>query len=111
MNPKKWYEVYPQGTKQGDEEARVFKALARTQFEWRSTAAIIKESGLPEARVEEILHKYSTKYNPPLIYASKSKDNHWGYWEVCGETGKKPKALAQQDKDARIDKHLGKATP
>jgi hypothetical protein len=59
IKPKKWTEVYPQGTPEGDEEARFFKSLARhPKYDWRSTAAIAKESGLTHTRVEQIIAKY-----------------------------------------------------
>ena len=59
IKPKKWTDVYPVGTKEGDEEARFFRSLARhPKYDWRSTAAISKESGLSPKRVEEIIAKY-----------------------------------------------------
>ena len=39
--PKKWTEIYPYGTKEGDEESKFFRALARhNKFDYRSTIAI-----------------------------------------------------------------------
>jgi hypothetical protein len=79
IKPRKWTEVYPQGTPEGDEEARFFRSLARhPKYEWRSTAAIAKESGLPQKRVEEIISKY-LKRN--MVFQSPSNEEHWGYWE------------------------------
>ena len=43
ITPKKWTEVYAAGTREGDEESRFFRALARNvKYDWRSTAAIAK---------------------------------------------------------------------
>jgi hypothetical protein len=105
--PKKWTEVYPYGTKQGDEEAKVFRALARHQkFDYRSTGAIVKDTGLTRERVEEIIDKYVNKVKPPLIYAHATNEDHWGYWERCPDVLKKDKRNpSDKDKDSRIDKH------
>jgi len=107
--PKKWHEVYPYGTKQGDEEAKIFRALSRhSKFEYRSISALEKATGLGRERIEEIIDKYATQYDPPLIYAHPSQDDHWGYWERCSSDLKGPeKSISGQDKQNRIDKHLG----
>lgn len=106
--PRKWTEVYPYGTKEGDEEAKVFRALARhPKFVWRSTGAIVLETKLTEKRVEEILEKYSSNFKPPLIYPSPKNENHWGYWERCPEVLKKDdRDIAKKDKDNRVDRHI-----
>lgn len=107
--PKKWHEVYPYGTKQGDEEAKIFRALSRhSKFDYRSISALEKSTGLERERIEEIIDKYATQYDPPLIYAHPSQDDHWGYWERCLNDIKGPeKSISSQDKQNRIDKHLG----
>lgn len=106
--PKKWTEVYPYGTKEGDEEAKVFRALARhAKYEFRSTGAIIKATGLSRERVEEIIDKYVNNFKPPLIYAHPSNEEHWGYWERCPDVlPKDNRGVSQKDKDMRIDKQL-----
>lgn len=106
--PAKWPDVYAYGTREGDEEAKVFKALARDpKFTWRSVAAIAKQTGLPKERVEEIIDKYVNKINPPLIYPSPTNEDHWAYWErepsVLDEDDRN---ISQKDRDQRIDKHL-----
>lgn len=111
MQPKKWTEVYPYGTKEGDEEAKFFRALARhSKFDWRSTGAIVKETGLARERVEEIIDKYVNKIKPPLVYAHTTNEDHWGYWERCPEVLKKDnRGIAEKDKDNRIDQHVSGA--
>jgi hypothetical protein len=106
--PKKWTELYPYGTKEGDEEARVFRALARhSKFDYRSTGAIVKETGLGRERVEEIIDKYVNKIKPPLIYPHNTNEDHWGYWERCPEVLNADKrGISDKDKDNRIDKHM-----
>jgi len=106
--PNKWTEVYPHGTKEGDEEARFFKALARhPKYDWRSTGAIIKASKLSQERVEEIIDKYIS-LTPPLIFPHPKNDSHWGYWERVPEQLKSDnRDLFTKDKDSRIGKHLG----
>lgn len=77
--PKKWPEVYPHGTKEGDEEFSFFVALARSpKWSWRSTSAISKESGLSKERVEELLLKY---YNRGMVFNNPQNEDQWGYWE------------------------------
>ena len=106
--PKKWHEVYPYGTKEGDEEAKVFRALSRdSKYEYRAIPAIVKSTGLSRERVEEVIDKYATQYDPPLIHAHPSQEDHWGYWERCVDDLKKDdKSITNQDKDNRINKHL-----
>ena len=78
---KKWTEVYPQGTQEGNEEQRFFIALARNKkYDWRSIAAIAMESKLPKKRVEEILKKYHSHPTCPVFHNSKNEDT-WAYWE------------------------------
>jgi hypothetical protein len=111
--PKKWHEIYPYGTKEGEEEAKIFRALSRhSKVDWRSTAAIIKATGLSRERVEEIINKYVNLVKPPLLYAHPSNDEHWGYWERCPEVLEKDERnISQKDKDNRVDKHLSTTTP
>ena len=106
--PSKWTVVYPYGTTEGDEEAKVFKALARNKkHDWMSTSDIAQKTKLPTARVEEIIDKYVNKVKPPLIYASPTNDDFWGYWERVPEVLKKDRrTVATKDKDARIKRHM-----
>jgi len=112
MKPKTWTSIYPQGTKEGDEEQLFFigkdgaSGLARhPKYEWRSTAAIAKESGLSQAVVERILQKY---VKLGLIFPSTSKDDHWAYWERVPEKVAPPaKSVAQVDQDNRMGNLAG----
>lgn len=106
--PKKWTEVYPYGTKEGDDEAKFFRAIARhKKYEYRSIPAIVKDTGLTRERVEEIIDKYVNKIQPPLIYAHKTTDDNWGYWERCiNDLPSDFRNLSNKDKDSRIDKHM-----
>lgn len=106
--PKKWTEVYPYGTKEGDEEAKFFRALARhPKFDYRSTGQIIKTTGLSRQRVEEIIDKYVNKVVPPLLIPHASNDDHWGYWERCQDRLKDDnRDISRKDKDNRVDKHM-----
>lgn len=101
IRPKKWTEVYPHGTQEGDEEARFFKSLARhPKYEWRSTAALAKESGLTHKRVEEIISKY-LKAN--IVFQSPKNEEEWGYWErVPHMVPDKYMSVSDADKDRRI---------
>lgn len=103
--PPKWYQVYPLGTKEGDEEARLFRVLARNpKYEWRSTGALAKESKLAKERVEQILNKY---YKKGMVFQNPSSEDQWGYWErVPNLVPDVKKSLAKKDQDDRIDKAL-----
>lgn len=107
-SPKKWHQVYPYGTKQGDEEAKVFRALSRSGGKWtyRSVAALEKLTGLSRERLEEIIDKYATQFNPPLIYPHPNQDDHWGYWELLDSIKGPEKSISGSDKENRINKHL-----
>lgn len=104
-SPPKWTQVYPQGTKEGDEEQRFFIALARHQkFEWRSVAALVKESKLSTERVEEIIQKYHQDA-PGMIVNSPQNPANWGYWErVKNSLSTSAPSLTKKDQKARIDK-------
>ena len=101
IRPKKWTDVYPQGTPEGDEEARFFRSLARhPRYEWRSTAAIAKESGLSHKRVEEIIGKYLKK---KIVFQSNNNEEEWAYWErVPHLIPDKYMSASDADKDKRI---------
>jgi hypothetical protein len=106
--PKKWTQIYPQGTKEGDEEQRFFIALSRDpQYDWRSVAAISKESKLSEKRVEEILYKY---YKKGLVFQSPSNESLWAYWErVPNMLPKKNESVAFKEQTNRIKKAVKKS--
>lgn len=107
--PQKWHEVY-----RGDEEKNVFvgkdgtSGLIRAKdkegkrFEWRSTDALARESGLSKKRVEEILDHWCKKG----VVRQHSKDpEKWGYWEIVGAPKDDPDVVAEDHKQ-RVDKQL-----
>ena len=100
-NPPKWHEVFPQGTREGDEEQKVFIALGRhPKYDWRSVEAVSKESGLPPDRVEEVISKY---YGLGMIYQHPKNSDQWGYWERVQDLLEEAKAsIAKSDQDDRI---------
>lgn len=105
IRPKKWTDVYPVGTNEGDEEARLFKSLARhPKYEWRSVAALAKESGLSKERVEQILSKY---FKMKMVYQNPSNEDHWGYWErILNMLPDEHVSIADEDKNKRIGKQI-----
>lgn len=107
IKPKKWTEVYPVGTKEGDEEARFFRILARNQkYEWRSTSALSKEANLSKKRVEEIISKY---HKMGIVFQNPRNEDQWGYWErVPHMLPDKKKSISKTDKDQRIEKLINK---
>ncbi|RDJ35521.1 MAG: hypothetical protein DWQ19_11940 [Crenarchaeota archaeon] len=102
--PKKWTDTYPQGTAEGNEECRFFKALARNKdYKWRSVSALSKESGLSLQRVEEILNKY---YKKNMVFMNPKGEEQWGYWERIPQSiwdVNSKKSIARDDQDARIE--------
>jgi len=105
QHPPKWVNVYPQGTKEGDEEQRFFIALARhPKYQWRSVTAIATEAKLTETRTEEILQKYFKK--GMVIQNPKNPDN-WGYWERnLKSLSCSGQSISKRDKESRIDASL-----
>jgi len=105
MKPKKWTEVYPQGTKEGDEEQKFFIALARhPKWTWRSTSAIAKETGLTKERVEEVISKY---YKKSMVYQNPQNEDQWGYWERVPEMlPKDDSTITEKDQNDRIKKAI-----
>lgn len=101
--PKKWIDVYPQGSKAGDEEQRFFIALGRhPKFVWRSIAAIAKEANLSKERTEKIIEKY---YKKNMVFQNPKSEDQWGYWERVPEMLKEDNgSISQSDKNKRIDK-------
>ena len=101
--PAKWTEVYPQGTKAGDEEQSFFIALSRhPKWQWRSSAQIAKESGLSKERVDEIISKYWKK---GMIFQNPANSDQWGYWErVPDMVPKKEVSITQKDHNDRINR-------
>lgn len=75
----KWVDVYPQGTKDGNDEQKLFVALERhKEYKWRTVAALAKEAGLTPLRVEQILDKY---YKKGMVVQNPKSHEQWGYWE------------------------------
>lgn len=103
MKRDKWINVYPQGTKEGDEELAVFIALTRNKQAWRTVAAISVETNLPAERIEEIINKY---YKLNMILPHDTKDDYWGYWERIPEDNlpKKQKSILEKDHEVRMNK-------
>lgn len=103
--PPKWTDVYPQGSKQGDEEQGFFIAISRSlKWQWRSTAQISKESNLSKERVDEILNKYWKK---GMVFQNPANEDQWGYWERCPEMlSVKEDSITTEDHNDRIGKDL-----
>ena len=79
--PPRWSDVYPQGTKEGDEEQGLFLALSRNlTYAYRSVGQLSKDSNLSKERTEEILNKYWKKG-----MTFQNNDNKWAYWERVPE--------------------------
>lgn len=109
--PKKWTEVYPQGSVEGDEEISFFRALARDKKNsYRSVAQLVSSTGLSRQRIEEIIDKYANM-KPPLIVPHISNEEHWGYWERCMEDEEDTRSLSQKDQDNRIDRQMQNTCP
>jgi hypothetical protein len=106
IRPKKWVDVYPAGTFEGDEEAKFFKSLVRhPKYDWRSVAALSKESGLTKERVEKIIKKY---FDMKMVFQNPKNEDHWGYWErVPHMLPDNKRSIAEEDKKNRISRLIG----
>jgi hypothetical protein len=100
--PPHWFDVYPQNTKEGDEEAKIFTALARNnKWDWRSVSALAKETGLDKKRIEEILYKYMKKN---MIFQNPKNDEQFGYWSNLPDMiGDSPKSIKDEDLKNRLN--------
>jgi hypothetical protein len=106
ISPDYWTDVYPAGTREGDEESDFFIALSRDTLVWRTTYQIAKATGLTEKRVEEIINKY---LDLGLVFPHDRDDNKWAYWERVPELlPQETPSLGQKDQDDRIGKHMKK---
>lgn len=109
---KKWWEIYPAGTKAGDEEKRFFVALARhPQYKYRSVGAIAQETGLTKTRCDEIINKYHPK---GIIIQNNKHLDQWGYWETLGidpDSGDSAASVSEADKNVRIQKATSTKNP
>ncbi len=107
--PAKWWAAY-----RNDEEKCVFvgkdgqSGLIRARdkdgkhYDWRSTDALARESGLSKKRVEEILDHWCKKG----VVRQHSKDpEKWGYWENVGAEKPDPDPVLKDHED-RVDKQL-----
>ena len=103
IKPKKWTEVYPVGTREGDEESRFFRSLARhPKYEWRSVAAISKESRLSKERTEQIISKY---FKMKMVLQNPKNEDHWGYWERVPEMlPEEYVSISDKDKRDRVSR-------
>ncbi len=107
MKPPRWTDIYPHGTKEGDEEQKFFIAIARNpKYQWRSVSAIARETGLDRERVEQIIEKYFRKN---MIFQNPKNEDQWGYWERVPEMlPKTSSSLGKKDQDDRIKKACSK---
>lgn len=108
MKPNKWEYVYPQGTKEGDEEYKFFICLSRNaKFMWFSTSLLSKQTGLSLARIEEIIEKYHKK---GMVFNNPKNEDQWGYWERIPSDylpQENNKSILQKDHEERIKKSSG----
>jgi hypothetical protein len=101
MSLKCWWEVYPKGTKEGDEESRFFCALSRhPEFKYRSVEKLSEEAGLTPVRVDEIIAKYASA---GMIFPNPKDPEQWGYWERVG-TKKSAQDLLEEEHEVRTRK-------
>lgn len=101
--PPKWTQVYPRGTKAGDEEQDVFICLSRHHtWTFRSVAQIAKEANITKERAEEILYKYWQKN---MVFQNPLNEDQWGYWERNLDLVPEPEtSITEEDHQNRIEK-------
>jgi hypothetical protein len=101
LTTPKWWEVFPQGTEEGDEETRFFCALNRhKEYKYRTVDNLSEESQLSKARVEEIIAKYAPS---GIILQNPKNPEMWGYWERVGSK-QVDKDLLEEDHEIRLKK-------
>ena len=100
--PPHWFDVYPQGTQQGDEEQKIFTSLSRSgnKWVWRSIGALEKETGLSKEKVEKILYKY---LKIGVVFQNPKNEDQWAYWDNVPEMlGKEQKSISKEDQEKRL---------
>lgn len=101
---KKWYNIYPKGTPEGEIEEKIFKALTRSKkWKFRSISGMSKELKIKEEIIEEIVLKYSEL---GIMVQNPQNDLQWGYWEICGIEKKKSCSVQEYDYRIRLKKIL-----
>ncbi len=104
---KKWWAVYA-----NDDEKKFFvgkdgnSGLCRNdKFEWRSTEALSRESGLSKSKIEAIIDKY---HKAGIVVQHTKDPEKWGYWEKCAsQMAAAPKDVTKDDQQDRVDKAKG----
>lgn len=102
--PSKWTDVYPAGTREGDEEYAFFIALTRhpKKYTWRSTSSLAKEASLTRERVDKLLQKYEKLR---MVIINPKNDEQWGYWEFHQELlPDEPMSIRDKDQTERLNK-------
>ena len=105
-----WCDVYPHGTKEGDEELAFFICLARNpKYVWRSAKGIATDINIAVERVEQIIEKY---YKLGMVFPSPSNEDNWGYWERVPAISlpKDTQSVIQKDHKDRMKK-INSKTP
>jgi len=104
MSLKKWHEVY-----NGPTERNFFigkdgnSGLVRSQYDYRSSAALAKEAGITKEECEKIIAKF---LKLGVVVQSQSKEDHFGYWmRVSPHLANTVQVtIAQADQAARVKK-------
>ncbi len=79
MSLKKWHEVYSNSDEQKFFIGKDGKSgLVRSQYDFRSVAALAKEAGLTKDRTEQIIDKF---VKMGVVIVSPNKEDHYGYWQ------------------------------
>lgn len=100
MKNKHWFDVYPQGTPEGEKEQKVFISLARDpKIIWKTTRALYLETGLSETEIEHIIDKY-LKIN--MIIKNPENDYEWAYYERVENLPKPKLSVTEENQKKRI---------
>lgn len=100
-SPSKWHTVY-----RGSEDKCFFcgkdgkSGLARSEYDWRTTDSLSRESGLSKRRTEEVIDYYSKK---GIVIQHTKDPEKWGYWERVGTLKADPDPV-KKDHDDRSQK-------
>ena len=101
VNPQKWHTIY-----RGSEDKCFFcgkdgkSGLARSEYDWRTTDSLARESGLTKRRTEEIIDYYCKR---GVVIQHTKDPEKWGYWERVGAPKGDPDPV-KKDHDDRSQK-------
>jgi hypothetical protein len=95
-----WFDIYPQGTEEGDKEQKFFISLSRDpEITWKNVRTISRETDLDMEDVEKIIEKY---LKLGLVVNNPNYESEWGYFKRVIGIPKPKKSITEENQNKRI---------